>query len=98
MHAHIWSPIEKELRETGFLWDKFLSEQPAVVGDDGELARLRTAVEGSFPPILAARREHLRWMETKQKLAELQEHLAVAMPAFTDSRAIARLREAGNSL
>src|SRR5882762_148081 len=97
-HAHVWSPIEKELRETGFLWDKFLSEQPAVVGDNGELARLRMAVEGSFPLVLSARCEHLRWLDTNQKLAELQERLAVAMRAFTDSRAIASLREAVNSL
>jgi len=97
-HAHVWNPIEKELRETGFLWDKFLSEQPAVVGDNGELARLRMAVEGSFPLVLSARCEHLRWIDTNQKLAGLQERLAVAMRAFTDSRAIASLREAVNSL
>ena len=97
-HAHIWSPIERELRETGFAWDKFLSEQPAVVGDDAELARLRMAVQGSLPPILAARCEHLRWMSANQKLAELQERLAVAMRAFADSRAIASLREAVSSL
>jgi len=97
-HAHIWSPIERELRETGFLWDKFLSEQPVVVGDDGELARLRTAVQGSLPPILTARCEHLRWVETNQKLAELQEYLAAALRAFTESRVIASLREAVASL
>jgi very-short-patch-repair endonuclease len=97
-HSHVWSPTEKELRETGFLWDKFLSEQPAIVGDDGELARLRKAVQDSLPSILAARCEHLKWIETNQKVADLQERLAVAMRAFTDSNAIASLREAVDSL
>ena len=41
--------------EAGFLWDKFHSEQPVVVGDDGELRRLRSAVGDSLPPILVAR-------------------------------------------
>jgi len=97
-HSQIWGPLENELRETGFLWDKFLSEQPAVVGDDGELVRLRRAVQDSFPPILAARCDHLKWSEINRKLAELRERLAVAMRSFTDSRAIASLREAVDSL
>ena len=33
-YSQIWSPVEKELREAGFLWDKFLSEQPVVVDPD----------------------------------------------------------------
>jgi len=97
-HSQVWGPIEKELRETGFLWDKFLSEQPVVVGDDGELVRLRRAVQDSLPPILAARCDHLKWTEINQKLAELRERLTVAIRSFTDSRAIANLREAVDSL
>ena len=97
-HSHVWAAIEKELRETGFLWDKFLSEQPMVVGDDGELVRLRRAVKDSLPPILAARCDHLKWIETNQKLAELRERLRVAIRSFTDSRAIANLHEAVDSL
>jgi very-short-patch-repair endonuclease len=97
-HAQIWDPIEKELRETGFLWDKFLSEQPVVVGDDGELVRLRRAVQDSLPPILAARCDHLKWTEINHKLAELGARLGVALQSFTDSRAIAGLRQAVDSL
>ncbi len=97
-HSQIWSPTEKELRETGFVWDKFLSEQPVVVGDDGELVGLRRAVQDSLPPILAAHCDHLKWIEINQKLAELRERLRVAIRSFTDSHAIASLREAVDSL
>jgi len=97
-HSQIWGPTEKELRETGFLWDKFLSEQPVVVGDDGELVGLRRAVQDSLPPILAARCDHLKWIEINQTLAELRERLKVAIRSFTDSHAIASLREAVDSL
>jgi very-short-patch-repair endonuclease/cellulose biosynthesis protein BcsQ len=97
-YSQVWGPTEKELRETGFLWDKFLSEQPVVVGDDGELVGLRRAVQDSLPPILAARCDHLKWIEINQKLAELRERLKVAIRSFPDSHAIASLREAVDSL
>ena len=97
-HSQVWGPIEKELRETGFLWDKFLSEQPVIVGDDGELRRLRRAVEDALPPIITARRDHLKLAEINQKLAELRERLTVAVRSFTDSHTIANLREAVESL
>lgn len=97
-HSQIWSPVEKELREAGFLWDKFLSEQPAVVGDDGELRRLGSAVTDSLPPILAARADHLRSYEINQKLAELRERLTIAVRSFPGSRTIANLLEAVEAL
>jgi len=97
-YSQIWGPVEKELKETGFLWDKFLSEQPVVVGDDGELRRLRSAVADFLPPILAARADHLKWCEINQKLAELRERLTVAVRSFPGSRTIANLLEAVEAL
>jgi very-short-patch-repair endonuclease len=97
-YSQIWSPVEKELREAGFLWDKFLSEQPVVVGDDGELRRLRSAVADSLPPILAARGDHLKWCEINQKLVELRERLTVAVRSFPGSHTIVSLLAAVESL
>jgi very-short-patch-repair endonuclease len=97
-HSQVWSPMEKELKETGFLWDKFVSERPVVVGDDGELVGLRRAVEDALPPIFAARCDHLKWIEINQKLAELRERLKVAIRSFADSQSIASLRAAVDSL
>ena len=96
-HSQVWSPAERKLKDLGFLWDKFLSEQPVVVGDYSELARLHRAVRNSLPPILAARCDHLRWAEINQTLADLREHLAIARKSFMDSHTIASLREAVDS-
>ena len=97
-HSQVWSPLEKELRDSGFLWDKFLSEQPVVVVEDGELVRLRKAVQEALQPILAARGDHLKLAETDQELAEITERLAMARGSFMESRAIASLCEAVDSL
>jgi very-short-patch-repair endonuclease len=97
-YSQIWSPVEKELRDAGFLWDKFLSEQPVVVGDDGELRRLRNAIADGLPPILAAQGDHLQWSEINQKLAQLRERLAVAVRSFPGSHTIANLLAAVESL
>ena len=93
-HSQVWSPVERKLKEFGFRWDKFLSEQPVVVGDHGELATLHRVVQDFLPPILAARRDHLRWAEINQTLIDLRERLAIARKALMDSRTIASLREA----
>jgi very-short-patch-repair endonuclease len=96
-HAQVWSPVERELKGFGFLWDKFLSDQPVVVGDHAELVRLHKAVRDALPPILAARCDHLRWAEINQTLAGLRERLATARKSFLDSRTITGLREAVDS-
>lgn len=96
-YSQVWSPVERKLKDLGYLWDKFLSEQPVVVGDQGELIRLYKAVRDSLPPILSARRDHLRWAEINQTIADFRERLAVARKFFMDSRTIAGLLEAVES-
>ena len=96
-HSQVWSPVERKLKDFGFLWDKFLSEQPVVVGDQSELGRLHKAVRDSLPPILAARCEHLRLAEMNRTVADLRERLAIARKTFMDSSTIASLREAVDS-
>ena len=48
----------KELEEPGFRWDKFIAEQAAVVGPEGELALVHLAVtEARDPPRRRASQE-----------------------------------------
>src|SRR6267154_1917860 len=47
----MWLPLQQQLKDIGFRWDKFLAEQPAGVGPDGELARIRIAVTDALLPI-----------------------------------------------
>jgi very-short-patch-repair endonuclease len=60
--------------------------------------RLRLAVQDVLPPILAARSNHLKQTEIDQRLAALRERLAAARSSFADSRAIANLCEAVDTM
>ena len=93
-HSQVWNPVERKLKDVGFLWDKFLSEQPVVGGEQGELVRLHKAVRDALPPILTTRRDHLRWAEINRTIADLRERLDIARKSSMDSRTIASLREA----
>jgi very-short-patch-repair endonuclease len=97
-NSRVWAPLENELKQLGFLWDKFLIGQAAVVGADGELVRLRKAVQDSLLPIVAARRDHLRWADIETQRTNLHENLMLARRFFAGSRAIASLYEAVDSL
>jgi len=49
------APSPAATEDLGFRWEKFLAEQPAVVGSDGELVRIGLAVTDSLSPILDSR-------------------------------------------
>ncbi len=79
-----WLPLEKELKELGFLWDKFMAEQPVVVGPTGEITRLAKAVGGPLPIILAARFDRIHLQQIESYLQELRgrlETLSASSPA-----------------
>jgi len=59
-----WVPLQRRLEDNGFRWEKFLAEQPAVVGSDGELARIHLAVNDALLPILDSRFKKLRLLQT----------------------------------
>ena len=96
--SRTWGPIEKELRQAGFLWDKFMSEQPAGVGAEGELRRLQQAVSTGLLPILAARVDCLLWERNETLLGDLREMLAVSKRVAADSLVVAHLCDSVVSL
>jgi very-short-patch-repair endonuclease len=59
-HATSWAPLETELRELGFQWERFLAEMPPNLSAFGDLLRLRDAALERLIPILAARANALR--------------------------------------
>jgi very-short-patch-repair endonuclease len=82
-HEKTWLPLEKELKELGFLWDKFMAEQPVVLGPTGEVTRLAKAISGPLPAILAARFNRMRLQQVESSLQELRralEALGVSSP------------------
>src|SRR5207245_9449059 len=59
-HRSTWLPLQQQLADLAFRWEKFLAEQPAVLGAEGELLRLGQAVSDALLPILDSRRKKLR--------------------------------------
>ncbi|HEY2459581.1 MAG TPA: AAA domain-containing protein [Candidatus Acidoferrum sp.] len=89
-----WAPLESELKESGFLWEKFMVEQPPGVGTDGALQRLRQAVLNSLLPILASRIQRLLWDRNETLIAGLRDKLAIAKAGAPRSRVASELYDA----
>jgi very-short-patch-repair endonuclease len=93
-HEKIWLPLEKELKDLGFLWDRFISEQPVVVGPTGELIRLAKAVSAPLPAILAARFNRIQSEMMESSLRELRRRLEIASVSSPASKVTANLANA----
>jgi very-short-patch-repair endonuclease len=90
-HEHTWLPLRQQLGDLGFHWEKFLAEQPAVVGADGELVRIGRAVNDSLLPILDSRLKKLKLLRLEEELRELKGRLKLAARVAKSSKATARL-------
>jgi very-short-patch-repair endonuclease len=93
---HTWLPLQQRLEDSGFRWDKFLAEQPAVVGSDGELARIRIAVTDALLPILDSRFKKLRLLELEEEFRNLKSRLKLAARAAKSSKVVSQLLAAVN--
>ncbi len=89
-----WAPLESELKQSGFLWEKFMAEQPPGVGTDGALQRLRAAVLNSLLPIVASRIQRQLWDRNEVLIAELRDKLAIAKAAAPHSLVTSELYDA----
>ncbi|HSY99385.1 MAG TPA: AAA domain-containing protein [Terriglobales bacterium] len=90
-HEHTWLPLQQQLSDLGFKWDKFIAEQPAVVGADGELIRIGKAVSDSLLPILDARFKKLKLLQLEQEARDLKARLKLAARLAKSSKATAKL-------
>ena len=83
-----WLPLQQRLEDLGFRWQKFLSEQPALVGSDGELLRIGLAVTEALPPILNSRFKKLNLLELEEESRELKTRLKLAARVAKASKVI----------
>jgi very-short-patch-repair endonuclease len=90
-HERTWLPLRQQLEDRGFRWEKFLAEQPAVVGSDGELLRIGRAVNGSLLPILDSRLKKLKLLRLEEELRDLKGRLKLAARVAKSSKATAKL-------
>jgi very-short-patch-repair endonuclease len=84
-----WAPLEMRLRSCGLRWDQVVELVPPRPGPHGPLLRLRDAVVGELPSILAGRADQLRWEETerqRQRLAMALMPSAGALPAAVSAQ------------
>jgi very-short-patch-repair endonuclease len=93
-HDCTWLPLQKRLVDLGFRWDKFLAEQPAVVGSDGELLRIGIAVTGPLLSILDSRYKKLKSLQLAEELRDLKGRLKLAARLAKSSKVIAQLLRA----
>jgi very-short-patch-repair endonuclease len=93
---HTWLPLQQRLEDSGFRWDKFLAEQPAVLGSDGELARIHIAVTDALVPILDSRFKKLRLLQLEEEFRDLKSRLKLAARIAKASKTISQLLAAVN--
>jgi len=92
----VWLPLQQKLKDLGFRWEKFLAEQPAVLGPEGELVRIGKAVTEGLLPILDSRFKKLRLIELEEVRTELKDRLKLAARVAKASKVIGQLLVAVN--
>jgi very-short-patch-repair endonuclease len=90
-HEHTWVPLQQQLEDLGFRWEKFLAEQPPVVGADGELLRIGKAVNQSLLPILDSRYKKLKLLQLEEEIRDLKNRLKLAARLAKISKVISKL-------
>jgi very-short-patch-repair endonuclease len=86
-----WLPMERQLEDSGFRWGRFLAEQPAVVGSEGELARIHSAVTEVLLPILDSRFRKSRLLQLEEEFRDLKGRLKLAARVAKASKMIGQL-------
>src|SRR5207245_656121 len=93
-HESTWLPLQQQLADLGFRWEKFLAEQPAVIGAEGELVRIGKAVTNALLPILDSRFNKLKLLQLEEEIRELKSRLKLASRAAKASKVIGHLLKA----
>jgi very-short-patch-repair endonuclease len=82
-----WVPLRQRLEDAGFRWDKFLAEQPPVVGGDGELRRIGRAVTDVLT-VLYSRFKKLKRLQLEEEFRDLKSRLKLAARSAKTSKVI----------
>lgn len=93
-HANVWRPLENELKTLGFGWEVFLGEQPPNLAPHGELLRIRQAVTTTFPDVLLARANSIRWCQLETEFEGLSRKLALTSGDQGSSEIVNQLKDA----
>jgi very-short-patch-repair endonuclease len=86
-----WNPLEQRMSDVGFQFEKLLAEQPAVIGNDGELTRIGNAVTEGLLPVFESRFKKLRLLQLEEELRELKAQLKLVSRIAKASKVIGQL-------
>jgi very-short-patch-repair endonuclease len=92
-HERTWLPLQQQLADLGLRWEKFLADQPAVMGAEGELLRLGKAVSNALLPILDSRFQKLRLFQLEEEFRELKTRQRVASRGSKASKILVHLQK-----
>jgi very-short-patch-repair endonuclease len=93
-HESTWLPLQQQLVDLGFRWEKFLAEQPAVLGAEGELLRLGKAVAEALLLILNSRYQKLRLQQFEEEFRELKSRHKLASRNSRAAKILVHLQKA----
>src|SRR5690348_9631485 len=93
-HECTWLPLQHQLADLNFRWEKFLAEQPAVIGAEGELVRLGKAVTDALMPVLDSRFQKLRLLQLEEEIRELKSRHKLPSRGSKASKVVVRLHKA----
>jgi very-short-patch-repair endonuclease len=92
-HECTWLPLQQQLADLGLRWEKFLAEQPAVIGAEGELIRLGKAVTDALLPVLDSHFQKLRLLQLEEECRELKNRHKLASRSSRVSKVIVHLHK-----
>jgi len=92
-HAQTWVPLEKELEEIGFRWKALVDEIPPNLAKEGDLLRIKDAVE-LVPDIFHAQMGRIKLTQLEETLNELADRLTLYASNGSGPRVIEALLQA----
>jgi very-short-patch-repair endonuclease len=87
----IWRPLEQQMSDLGFYWEKLLAERPAIIGSDGELKRIGKAVDDELLPVFESRFKKSRLLQLEEERRELKTQLKLVSRMAKASKVTSRL-------
>ncbi len=89
-----WKPLENELRNQGFQWQRFLTEAPVSHVQHSEMIRLQMAVTQMLPPVFMAEVYRRTYNRIESKFLSIEQKLDKVVIDSTKIDIVVRLRDA----
>jgi len=89
-----WKPLENELKNQGFQWERFLAEAPVSHVQHSEVIRLQMAVTQMLPPVFMAEVYRRTYNKIESTFQSIELNLDKVVVNSAKSDIVVRLRDA----